>query len=562
MPDDLDWIIEEGDEYPKEYENQDVRVKLKNIIRKWPSSGRDSKYKSFVTILRGLREEDKRPLKVMVFSFFKDTLKYLSSSLTRDGFKNLLISGDVRPSDRAEIVEKYRTSPDIEILLSSKVGGEGLDFQFCNTMFNYDLPWNPMEVEQRIGRLDRLGQESPSIRIYNFYLADTIEETIINRLYERIGIFTRSIGELEHILGEEMKALEDEILSCKLTRDEEERLVEQKARVILNRYEELRSLESNAAEFIGTDQYFEEEIKSVIKMRRYVTGEQMRQFILDFLKLHCPKCRFVYDDASKKGLLYSDEHLRAFIAERRKGYELASFTGGGEFGIPITFDSQTAFDNPRMEFISVQHPLAQMIAEYYSKENKLKSTAHHLVLRTALLRQGLYMYFVFRLRLTGARPSNSLEMVLIDGSAQAACDGDLVEELMGEMVERGEESRGRRYEVDADLMENAFRRATEIFLTRVSKIREETVKMNNIFIERRMESLKLSFDKKIGQKKDQIARGTQEGKSEQYLRMIKGTLRRFEDDYQQKIREIEKARGVGVSYDQVAAGILETISER
>lgn len=560
-PDDLDWGVDESNGAQEKSENQDIREKLRRILRKWPSSGRDSKYESFITILRELRKNDEKPLKIMVFSFFKDTLKYLSRSLSRDGFKNLLISGDVHPSDRTVIVEKFRITRNIEILLSSKVGGEGLDFQYCDTMFNYDLPWNPMEVEQRIGRLDRLGQESPVIRIYNFYLENTIEEAILKRLYDRIDIFTRSIGELEHILGEELNTLEDEILSCKLTREEEEQLIEQKARAILNRYEELKNLETNAAEFIGTDQYFDEEIKSIIKMRRYVTGEQMRHFILDFLKLNCSKCRLVYDNTSKKGLLYPDEQLGAFIADRRVGYELASFSSAGDYGIPITFDSQTAFDNPRMEFISVLHPLTQMIAKYYSEDNKLKSTAHHVVLRTPLLRSGLYMYFIFRLRVTAAKTSNSLEMVVIDGGNEPACDDEVAEELMGEMVERGEESKGPRYEVDRELMEKAYHKATEIFLARVKKIREETEKTNNIFIERRLESLKVSFEKKIGQKKDQVDKGTREGKSEQYLRMIRAVLRRLEDDYQQKIREIDKARGVGVSYDQVAAGILEAVSE-
>ena len=77
------------------------------------------------------------------------------------------------------------------VLLSSRVGSEGLDFQFCHTVVNYDLPWNPMEVEQRIGRVDRIGQASDSIAIINFWTRGTIEERILRRLYDRIGIFRR-----------------------------------------------------------------------------------------------------------------------------------------------------------------------------------------------------------------------------------------------------------------------------------------------------------------------------------------------------------------------------------
>ena len=72
-------------------------------------------------------------------------------------------------------------------------------------MVNYDLPWNPMRVEQRIGRLDRYGQRANVIHIFNFSVADTIEERILARLYERIGIFEAAIGDLEVILGDEIE---------------------------------------------------------------------------------------------------------------------------------------------------------------------------------------------------------------------------------------------------------------------------------------------------------------------------------------------------------------------
>src|SRR3954451_1928907 len=82
-------------------------------------------------------------------------------------------------------------------------------------MFNYDLPWNPMRVEQRIGRLDRYGQQAKTIQILNMVAEDTIEDRIFYRLYDRIGIFERSVGDLEAILGD--RDLERDLTS--LTRD-------------------------------------------------------------------------------------------------------------------------------------------------------------------------------------------------------------------------------------------------------------------------------------------------------------------------------------------------------
>ena len=137
----------------------------------------------------------------------------------------------------------------MEILLSSKVGSEGLDFQFCDTLFNYDLPWNPMEVEQRIGRLDRIGQESPTIRIFNFWIEGTIEERILGKLYERINIFERSVGELEMILGKEVSFIEKDLLMKRLIQEEEEKIIENKFSVIEQRMQQLKTLEREAAQF-------------------------------------------------------------------------------------------------------------------------------------------------------------------------------------------------------------------------------------------------------------------------------------------------------------------------
>ena len=137
-----------------------------------------------------------------MFAFFKDTLRYLARRLQVDGIGGVTIDGDTPPVERSEIIDSFSRDDRLEVLLSSRVGGEGLDFQFCNTMFNYDLPWNPMEVEQRIGRLDRIGQDSQIIHIYNLWIQGTIEERILRRLYDRVGIFQRSIGGLEAILGE------------------------------------------------------------------------------------------------------------------------------------------------------------------------------------------------------------------------------------------------------------------------------------------------------------------------------------------------------------------------
>ena len=129
--------------------------------------------------------------KIVLFSTFRETLNYLGERLAKDGVTGIVMHGGIkRPKE--EILDAFRNDPDIRVLLSSEVGSEGIDLQFCRVLVNYDLPWNPMRVEQRIGRLDRLGQQAKSILIWNLFFADTIDSRIYERLYEKLDLCRRA----------------------------------------------------------------------------------------------------------------------------------------------------------------------------------------------------------------------------------------------------------------------------------------------------------------------------------------------------------------------------------
>ena len=96
-------------------------------------------------------------------------------------------------------------------LLSSEVGSEGIDLQFYRVLVNYDLPWNPMRVEQRIGRIDRVGQQAKKLSIINFKVSDTIEERLYERLHVKLQRFANSLGDLESVIGKEVQKLTIEL---------------------------------------------------------------------------------------------------------------------------------------------------------------------------------------------------------------------------------------------------------------------------------------------------------------------------------------------------------------
>lgn len=108
-----------------------------------------------------------------------------------------------------------------QVFIATEAGGEGINLQFCNHMINFDLPWNPMRLEQRIGRIHRLGQEK-DVRIYNFATKNTVEEHILKLLYEKINLFERVIGELDEILTKlEFGKLEDHLIDIFTTSETE-----------------------------------------------------------------------------------------------------------------------------------------------------------------------------------------------------------------------------------------------------------------------------------------------------------------------------------------------------
>ena len=118
---------------------------------------------------------------MLLFSQFHGTLAHLKFHLENDGYCVEVLTGKTSMAERDLIRSRFARN-EIEILLSSEVGSEGLDQQHCHRLVNYDLPWNPMKLEQRIGRLDRYGQTSPTIEIANLCVEGTIDAAILGRL--------------------------------------------------------------------------------------------------------------------------------------------------------------------------------------------------------------------------------------------------------------------------------------------------------------------------------------------------------------------------------------------
>ena len=192
---------------------------------------------------------------MILFSSFRHTLRYLYNNLRSDDFRVGLIHGGTPDEERVEMRRRFENplqdSDTIDVLLFSEIGCEGLDYQFCDCIVNYDLPWNPMRVEQRIGRIDRVGQKSETVAIANLITPGTVDADIYERCLVRIGVFNSALGASEEILGDITREIRDisenYTLSDEDRREKFQQLADNKIRLI----KEQEELEEKQMELFG-----------------------------------------------------------------------------------------------------------------------------------------------------------------------------------------------------------------------------------------------------------------------------------------------------------------------
>jgi SNF2 family DNA or RNA helicase len=145
-----------------------------------------------------LRRHVNRDEKVLVFTGFRQTLDVLVAAVERAGLSSALYHGSLTRTEKESAIAAFRA--ETPILLSTESAGEGRNLQFCHVMVNFDLPWNPMQIEQRLGRLHRVGQEH-DVTLTNLVCRGSIEQQVMHVLEAKINLFELVVGELDMILG-------------------------------------------------------------------------------------------------------------------------------------------------------------------------------------------------------------------------------------------------------------------------------------------------------------------------------------------------------------------------
>lgn len=351
--------------------------------------------------------------KFVVFAFYRGTLKYLARRLGSDGINVALIMGAM-DKQKDEHIRDFARPEGPSVLLSSEVGSEGIDLQFCRFVVNYDLPWNPMRVEQRIGRLDRLGQKAERISIINMVVDNTIEDRILMRLYDRINVFRESIGDLEDILGNVTESLLVELLDPCLTDAERERKSGETELAICNTQREQERLEKEAVNLVGFSDYILDHIKDSREKGRWLSGGELQSLVEDFFARNFPgtKLEVVPDLKYTARVVLSDHARRSlgyFIADTKPSTRTNLYRSSKP--ILCVFDPRRVEDvSPETEFIEPNHPLVQWIrSEYDRDQNQLHPvTAMKIGREDAGLLPGDYVFAAHRWSFNGLKTDQLL----------------------------------------------------------------------------------------------------------------------------------------------------------
>ncbi|MXP41870.1 helicase [Altererythrobacter soli] len=380
----------------------------------------DTKFDRLVSWLEEFRSRDPDQ-RIIIFSSFRKTIDYLASRLAKVGYTTMELHGGIK-IDRQETVTRFAESSGGTVLLTSEVGGEGLDLQFCRVLINWDLPWNPMKVEQRIGRIDRIGQQSPSIDIINLIAADTIEQQIYERLYARLGIIQQTLGDFEPILGEIVRDIELILMDPELTAEQRAAKFSQSILAAEQRKIQAEELEREAPGLVAHGDSILQRINEAQAPFRRLTPEDLRDYIANVLVN-------VFDGTRIQAVGDKDIDSYDIRLSARAQAEFAQYRAAHSRRYPTRFSSDSAAgvravfgSNPNpvryraIEAIPMTHPLARFCADIMEERQFGIAPRPVTALQAAHrdewgLPEGTYAVAVQRWSIDGISPIDRLSFV-------------------------------------------------------------------------------------------------------------------------------------------------------
>jgi SNF2 family DNA or RNA helicase len=495
--------------------------------------------------------------KILVFAFFKGTVHHLRQRLRSASIRLESMTGDDPPEARADIVDRFRES-DASVLLTTEVGAEGLDFQFCDTVINYDLPWNPMRVEQRIGRIDRYGQQQPFIDVASFFVENTIDTRILERLYTRVRVFEESIGELEPILGPIVQQLQTEVFTQRLTDEELARRAEEAVVRAENLRRQNEEFEASRAELLGHGSLVREEIESLRQSGRFVTPEELQALVAAWLdaspygadSLRSTSRPGIWDLALSQATI--GRVYQKMASEHRNDDPAASRLLGRlqrEGHAWCTFDSEVAQTLDNLPFLDVAHPIVRLALEdtkgSVPRNPFSRLAAAYVEDRTDIPPEGIVL-FVYRLEVHGSeRRLNLLPVAVNAGNGEVL--PDCADPLLGSLPKARNSL--PRPSLDEARLRSLEERSLQYADQRRSELEEWALVTDAARRATQRAGLSRSYEARIARKRELLGRIS----DERIRRLYEGEIRNLEANFEAKLRDLELAPAPFAELELLAA---------
>jgi hypothetical protein len=386
----------------------------------------------------------------------------------------------------------------------------------------------------------------------------TIEDLILERLYQRVRIFEESIGDLEDLLGEIVRELTQDLFSPDLTPAQQEARIIQAADAVEQKRLEQEALDSRLGSLIGHDEFFSDEIARVRESRRYITSSELLIVIRDFLAGHHPQCGMTQQEPSVWKIEIS-EPLRWFVrsmlgTEDSGWFEFQRRTSRGTLDFAI--DGDVAQERPNLDLLTFYHPLVRAVAKYYEQNATELHPVSLLRISTDDTPQGLYAWAVFLTEVTGARPVKELDFVLVDCDTGRPVDADIGDKLFWEMMAGGA-SIPPGEQLSQASNDELLTTAEGIGVERLNVRFAERNRLNNATVDARLASLDAAHQRNLAIREERLRVAEAKRRAPNYLRMLEGGIRKLKTAYEMKRRELEAQRTLGRSIRLEAAGLVE-----
>jgi len=556
--------IEESDE---ESQNIDLTQILSNInMDPKVLEGMDSKYSALLEKLKAFFKDNPEK-KIILFSFYRNTVNYLKRRFDEDGIKACALMGG-GTVDKYELLQQFRDDPSIRIMISTEVGSEGIDLQFCDTEINYDLPWNPMRIEQRIGRIDRIGQKSEKLSIINLSCQNTIEDRVLFKLYDRIEIFRHSIGDLEEILGNPALDIGDILLRKELSESAKESQAQAKIDVIYQKQMQQEKIEENADNFLAYRDFILNNIEKADKSERYIRPVDLQFYIKDYLLNTWPGCVVEESEDDPYSMIVSLSVQAAYeFSKFLKKYGLTNSLSIPNQKTTCLFSAsqKERINSKPFEIVTCNHPIIRWITE--ERENApLSNYGCSAVVyndKDNNYPKGLFVYYLRQWIAKGYKDKSEIKYYMCNMEAKELLQESLAEEIISKTFGYGDSNRTWENDVQdcfdkacdtlgmlADFSDEEYDRFSKNFTSE-----------NESVCQQRMAALKMTSERKIANYTNAIieAELSFDAKKKNAIPMLKSNIeieKKLFDYRELTIKEKMKSR---TELKDVCLGILKII---